>query len=244
LNEFEYIFSDIFGKRSEIYRRIVLCLLKGAASQTDILKTCGRTKTGDFAEYLNDLLMAGFVCRDYTWHLDTGIISKLSRYRLKDNYLRFYLKYIFPNKPKIIKNIFQNRSISTLPGWDTILALQFENLVLNNQDKIIRLLGIPPEEIVFSNPFFQRTTKLLPGCQIDLLIQTRFNNVYVCEIKFSRSPIGFDVISDMREKLSRLKLPHNFSYRPILIHVNGVKNEVLESGYFSATIDFGQLLQA
>lgn len=243
LDEFERIFSDIFGARSEIYRKIIACLAKGASSQADILKACGRTKTGDFTDYLNDLVTAGFVSRDHTWHLQTGVISKLSHYRLKDNYMRFYLKYLRPNKPKILKNVFQNRSLSTLPGWDTILGLQFENVVLNNQDKVIDLLGIPREEVVFSNPFFQRTTKLSLGCQIDLLIQTRFNNVYVCEIKFSHAPIESSLIPEMQKKLDRLRLPRHFSYRSVLIHVNGVKDEVIKSGYFSAMIDFGALLK-
>lgn len=154
VNEFERIFSDIFGLRSKIYKKIVNHLIKGMASQDDLMKACNKTKTGDFSEYINDLVKAGFVARDYTWHLKTGEISKLSHYRLKDNYLRFYLRYIQPNKPKIEKGEFDGRSISALPAWDTILALQVENLVLHNEKKIINILGIEPEEVIFSNLFF------------------------------------------------------------------------------------------
>ena len=34
------------------------------------------------------------IARDYTWDIKTGKESKLSHFRLKDNYTRFYLKYI------------------------------------------------------------------------------------------------------------------------------------------------------
>jgi hypothetical protein len=38
-------------------------------------------------------------------------------------------------------------------------------------------------------------------------------------------------------------LPHHFSYRPVLIHVNGAKNELIKSNYFSAIINFSELLE-
>lgn len=122
------------------------------------------------------------------------------------------------------------------------MGFQFENLVLNNHQSIINLLGIHPEDLLFDNPFFQRKTSRMPGCQIDYLVQTRFNSVYVCEIKFSRFEITADIIVEMTEKLKRLKLPRHFSYRPVLIHVNGVREDVADSGFFSEIIDFSQLL--
>ena len=63
------------------------------------------------------------------------------------------------------------------------MGLQFENLVVNNKAIVRKAIGVPAEEIVFSNPYFQRTTKEQQGCQIDYLIQTRYNNLFVCEIK-------------------------------------------------------------
>ena len=242
LNEFERIFSDIFGSRSEIYKKIIVRLVEGPADQDEILASCGRSKTGDFSDYLKDLCAAGFISRDYTWHLKNGKISKLSRYRLKDNYVRFYLKYIEPNKIKIEKGLFKTISMTTLPAWETMLALQFENLVLNNDLHIIRALGIPLEEIVFVNPYFQRKTKAHAGCQIDFLIQTKHNGLYVCEIKFSKSEVGLSAIDEVKQKIERIHMPKNISCRPILIHVNGVKEAVLEAGYFAKVIDFGALL--
>jgi AAA+ ATPase superfamily predicted ATPase len=111
LDEFKLIFSDTFGERSAIYRKIIGSLLKGPASLNDILERTQRTKTGDYSDYLNDLVTAGFLARDYTWRLKTGEISKLSRYRLKDNFLRFYLRYVTPNRPAIEKGFFEGRFV-------------------------------------------------------------------------------------------------------------------------------------
>lgn len=46
----------------------------------------------------------------------------------------------------------------------------------------------------------------------------------------------------MEEKRRQLKLPRQFSIRPVLIHVNGVEDSVLDEGYFDKVIDFSQLL--
>jgi hypothetical protein len=242
LNEFNFIFSDTFGARSEIYRKIVAGLVKGPASLTEVLAAAARTKTGDYSDYLNDMVTAGFLARDYTWKPATGEISKLSHYRLKDNFIRFYLRYVANNRPRIESGLLESRSLSSLPGWDGILALQFENLVLNNTLKVIQCLDVPREDVVFASPFFQRRTLVQEGCQIDLAIQTRFNTVHACEIKFSRSELKSSVIAEVAEKVRRLKLPRHFSVRPVLIHVNGVHRDILDSRFFSQIIDFSDLL--
>lgn len=242
LNEYDYIFNDIFSKRNLIYKRIVQHLIQGPADQEAISRLSNLARTSQLSDYLDELVMSGFIERDHTWQLQTGQISKLSKYRLKDNYLRFYLKYLRVQKPKIEKGIFNEISLTTLPNWDIIMGLQFENLVLNSHQELIQAIGIQPHEIVFCNPFFQRQTTRQSGCQIDYLIQTRFDTAYVCEIKFSRFEIGLEIINEVAKKIERLKLPRHFSYRPVLIHVNGVREDVKDSNFFSNIIDFGEFL--
>ena len=108
---------------------------------------------------------------------------------------------------------------------------------------IWKILNIPPEEIICDNPYFQNTTKLHQGCQIDYLIQTRFNTLYIIEIKFLQKEITTSIIQEMQEKIKRLSLPKYFSYRPVLIHVNGVNEEVSDSNFFAKIINFGDLLK-
>ncbi len=243
VHEFKFIFSDIFGKRSKIYKDIMSTLAGGSADQKTIADRSGRTLAGDISNYLNDLMEAGFVARDYTWSIKSGEISKLSHYRLKDNYLRFYLKYVEPNLAKIEKSLFANQSLTALPNWDGIMGLQFENLVLNNAHLVKQALGLPNNVIIFDNPFFQRKTNRQPGCQIDYLIQTKHNTIYICEIKFSRHPIGSSIIDEVKQKIERIHFPKNFSYRAVLIHVNGVTQEVISGDYFAKIVDFSDFLQ-
>jgi hypothetical protein len=243
-NEFDQIFSDIFLTRSDFYQKALETLVSRYLEANKICEEIGYDLNNVTSDYFDELIQAGFIRRDYTWHLKTNKASKLSHYRLKDNYIRFYLKYILPNRHKINGGAFNNKTMGAMPGWNSIMGLQFENLVLNNRKRIWDILQITPDEIVWDNPFFQNKTVRQHGCQIDYLIQTKYSNLYVCEIKFYQSEVKSDVIGEAKEKIKNLQLPRGFSCRPILIHVNGVHEEVFDSGYFSEIIDFGKLLEA
>lgn len=243
VNEFQDIFSDIFSHRSAQYKRIVEQLEDGPKSATEIAELLDITYTGTFNEYLEDLVKSGFLSRDYTWHFKTGKVAKLSHFRLSDNYVRFYLKYIDPIKAKIEKGDYNFKSLSSLPGWNSIMGYQFENLVLHNKNFIRQHLGLTSDDIVSDNPYFQRATKHQQGCQIDYLIQTKYGGLYACEIKFSLQPVGMSVIKEMEAKIDRLSRPHGFSVWPILIHGNEVQQEVIDSGFFTKIIDFSELLK-
>ena len=184
----------------------------------------------------------GFVRRDHTWSLKTGLDAKLSQYRLSDNYMRFYLKYIDKYKSKVNRGVFVTQSLSTLPGWSTIIGLQFENLVLNNRALILKKLGIRLSDIICENPYFQHKTTKQKGCQIDYLVQTKSGSLYVCEIKFTKNTIGTSIIQEVQEKIDRIKSSKGMSYRPILIHAGQVAAHVVESDYFVKIIDFSGLL--
>ena len=242
VDEFKRIFSNLFLRNSEEYKKIVTILASGSKEFKELsqILTIDKTASGRTLEYLEELILAGFVKRDYTWSLKNGYDSKLSKFRLTDNYLRFHLKYIDKNKTKIERNAFAAKSLSSLPGWDSMLALQFENLVLNNKSYLWDKLALKSEDILSENPFFQHKTAKQDGCQIDYLIQTRFGSIYVCEIKFSKSPITEKVIEEVQKKIKRLKRPKGLSYRPILIHINGVTKSLITKDYFSDIIDFSE----
>lgn len=241
--EFEQIFSDLFSRRNVIYKKIVKILADGHLEFNDICKKLRVAKSGLISEYLEELIKAGFIRRDFTWHLKSKEEARLSHYRLSDNYLRFYLKYVEKNYSKIESCQFDSKSLANVPGWDAIMSLQFENLVLNNREFVLEKLHIYLEDIVSDNPFFQRKTARNKGCQIDYLIQTKYNTLFVCEIKFSRQEIKRSIIDEMQHKIERLTVPKGFSCYPVLIHINGVNEDVVDSGYFTSIIDFSELLQ-
>jgi hypothetical protein len=121
------------------------------------------------------------------------------------------------------------------------MGLQFENLVVQNGHHVMEKLKIPFEDYVYDGPYFQKKTRRKKGCQIDYLIQTK-GTLYICEIKFSKDPIGSKIIEDMQRKIKALVIPRHVSYRPILIHVGGVTDEVFCRDYFDKIIDWTELV--
>ncbi len=242
LSEFEKIFSDLFSARKRTYKNIVEVLATGAKTQGEIITALEVAKSGEISEYLDNLVKSRIISRDFTWNIENKKQSSLSVYRLSDNYSRFYLNYIQPNSTKISAGNYRDISLVSLPGWNTILGLQFENMVLNNRDRIKRILGIKNEEIVNDNPYFQKKTLRQGACQIDYLIQTT-TSLYIIEIKFSRNKIKSGIINQVKEKINRLNNPTNLSIRPVLIQVNGTEEALRKSDFFVKIIDFSAFLE-
>lgn len=240
--EFNKIFQEVFGKRDKIYKEIIEALSNGPVDYDEVAKRAEYPSSGRLSRYLADLMSAGFISKDRTWSLKSGKASTISRFRLSDNYLRFYMKYVAPRYDQVERGRFKIASLSSLPGWESIMGLQFENLVLNNREKIFELLNIRIEDVVSDNPFLQRQTASKKGCQIDYMIQTKFGNFYLCEVKFSLHEIGSTIFEEVKEKVACLQLPKGTSILPVLIHVNGVAESVKDSQYFYEIIDFGELM--
>lgn len=241
--EFQRIFHDLFGEnRYRVHVKIVNLLAQGPAVYNKIADGISYKSSGSLTDYLTELENSGFIKRDFTWQIKTGKASSLSQYRLCDNYLRFYLKYIEPKLDQINRNQYLELNISSLPGWNAMMGLQIENLVLNNRADIHKALSIDPTLIVQDNPFFQRKTAKSKGVQIDYLIQTKHKTIYVVEIKFHQEPLGIDIIADLEEKIKRISLPRGYSCLPVLVAVNGVKQTVLDKSYFFKIIDLCDLL--
>jgi AAA+ ATPase superfamily predicted ATPase len=243
-SEFDHIFSDLFAKKNQLYKNLINNLVANSYEIKDLVKLLGLAQNGDIYKCFDDLITAGFISRDYNWDFKNGKNSKLSKYRLTDNYCRFYLKYILPNKDKIARNSVSINQFSALAGFYTIVGLQFENIVLKNRRIVWDALNLEPSSIVNDNPYFQRKTTKQDGCQIDYLIQTKHNTLLVCEIKFSTGIITADVITQVKDKISKLKRPKNFSCVPVLIHFGDLSPVIEDSGFFVKIINFADYMVA
>ncbi len=243
VDEHKYIFHDLFGTRSPIYEKITRYLAKQSSEFAELAKGINYSNSGTLSEYLDELIESGYVSRHFTWIIKTGEEKLTSTYRLADNYLRFYYRYILPKLEQIRREQYRDISILTLPFWNSVMGFQFESLVLSNRQLIQKELRISPEEIIVDNPYYQKRTKRILGCQIDYMIQTRMNTLFVCECRFSQRSISKKIIHEIQQKIKNIAIPKNFTCVPVLIHVNGVDDEVIEADYFYKIIDFRELLE-
>jgi hypothetical protein len=244
--DFTRIFNDVFGKKSAAKQKILRTMSHGSKTLSEISLALGKSRNGHISESLEELELAGFIERDRSLNPETGEPSKIDRYRIRDNYTRFYLRFIEPYSLMIRSGAFRFMSLDALPGWDSILGLQFENLVINNVQPLVAALGLERSLVLSAAPYRKLPSRQdadatrTRGCQIDLLIQLK-QAMYVVEVK-RREIIDASVVEEVKEKVARLPNPQGLSVRPVLVYDGRLSPAVNEDGYFSAIFKASELL--
>ena len=244
-NDFRAIFSQVFGEKSTQKRKILLTLMDGPRTCIDVAAALDVVRGGSLSETLDVLVDAGFVSKDEGYNPETGRKARTVKYRLSDNYTRFYLKYVLPHEMEILSDTYLFESLETLPGWDTVLGLQFENLVVNHFRELVKPLHLEGIPVLSAVPYEKRAAKKSEtsdskGVQIDLLVQTR-KSMYVVEIK-RKGRIGESIESEVAAKVARLRHPKGISIRTALVYEGELAPVVRGNGYFDAIVSASDLL--
>ncbi len=239
--EFDQIFHDIFSRRADVYRKVATALSEGPKTISEIGSALGQERGGTLSGVADDLAAAGFVSRESPFDPVTGqTLPRGVRYRLRDNYLRFYLRCVDPAREAVEKGLFKWTPLDSLPGWDTLMGLQFENLVLGNLTTLVGKIGLANVPVLNASPYCRRPTQRQKGCQVDLLVRTR-QSLYVFEVKFRRQ-IDKTILSEVRQKVEKLNVPRSLSVRTGLIFQGELHPEIKLSDYFDFLIPFEDLL--
>ena len=239
--EFDETFSSVFGRRIMSRAKMLRAILNDAKSVSEFADETEVSPSGGQTKVLDDLVLAGFVAREQGLNPQTGKPLRQERFRVKDNYVRFYLNFVEPRKQAIEEGLFKFSSMEQLHGWDTVLGLQFENLVLNHVADILPLLGLEHALVLSAAPFVRRQTKSDPGFQIDLLIQTQ-RSMLVVEIK-RRKEITHGIIDEVERKVAGLRRMTKASVRTALIYAGELAKSVPAEGYFDFLIPAERLLE-
>ena len=241
--DFDSIFNPLFGEDNEIRKSILVALGAGPLTGAEISQMLGTARNGHLSTNLRALCEGGFIAEDAGINPETGKPARVSKYRLKDYYTRFYLKYLAPHKREILLGTYSYRSIENLPEWQTVMGLQFENLIVNNAMSLIPYLHLGNSIVESVAPYRNArngASGKKAGCQIDLLIQTA-RTAYVVEIKRQRE-IGPEIEDEVRDKVARLPLRRGMSPRPVLVYDGHLAPSVEGTGYFDAIIPARKLL--
>lgn len=238
--DFDRIFDDVFGASIAAKKRILTLLAEKPASVSELAFALGGAPNGHLSENLAELQEAGFIAGARGRNPVTGKDVREIRYRLRDNYTRFYLRYILPKKESIANGFYQYVPLERLPGWDVIMGLQFENLVLNNIAVLAPHIGLMGKAVESAAPYFRSGRKTGKGVQIDYLVQLP-KCTYVIEIKRKRH-ITSAIEDQMQEKLDRLKLPRGRSVKLVLVYAGELDPVVEENGFFDYLVSADRLL--
>ena len=202
-------------------------------------------KGGDVSAAIENLVEAGFLAESGRINPETGRELRERRFRLRDNYARFYLKCIEPHRHIIDDGAFVFASLEELEGYDSLMGLAFENMVVNNYRSLIPHLHLDGLVITSAGPYMRRAGKGprgRGGCQIDLLIQTR-RTICVIEIK-RRQEIGREIIAEVDAKVRAIRRPDGVSVRAALVYDGHLAPVAAADGYFDSIVPFEKLLKS
>ena len=243
--DFKAIFSSVFGEDAVLKRNVLEKLADGAKTCSELASALGVERGGSLTETLDILAESGFVAKDVGYNPETGKPARQGRYRISDNYTRFYLKHVAPHEREIQAGRYVFASLDMLPGWESTLGLQFENLVVNNVNELLPRIHFGGIPVLSAAPYVKRGKRHTDnedksGLQIDLLIQTR-KSVCIVEVKH-QARIGESVEREVAEKLRRLKVASGVSKRTALVYCGELAPIVRSNGFFDAIVSASDLL--
>lgn len=236
--DFDEMFTDVITRLPSLTALVVRTLVDDARTVSDVASILGMDKNGHLSSVLSQLEEAGIVSADEGKNPASGRQMREKHYRLRDNYTRFYLKYVEPVKNTIDGGTFAFGSLDELRGWESVMGLAFENLVVNNAAQLTARLGIGGAHVMSCAPYRKSGKK--GGVQVDLLIQTP-RSVYVVEAK-RRREIGGDIVAEMEERVSKIPKKPGRSVRTALVYDGKLAPIVEAEGYFDAVVPFRLLL--
>ena len=242
-DDFDEMFNDVITAKPRFTARVLRTLVDGPKSCAEVEKTLGIGKGGDVSKAMSILEESGFVSPECARNPETGADVRERRYRLRDNYARFYLKYIEPQKSVIDEGAFMFSSLRELEGLDAVMGLAFENLVINNYRELLSHIHLDGSLVMSAGPYRRKGTKGKNGrrgCQVDLLIQTR-RALYFVEVK-RQGEIGREVIDQVDDQVRAITRPRGVSAWTALVYDGHLSPVAAADGYFDAIVPFKNLL--
>jgi AAA+ ATPase superfamily predicted ATPase len=194
VNEFEEIFESLFTHSSSHISMVrALAQTNKGLTREELIIQSNLHSGGAFTKALEELIASGFVSK----YAALNKKSKNTLFRLSDEYSRFYLKYIEPNKNQganFWKTLFQSQSYLSWAGFN------FETICLKHINQIKKALKIEGIHSVNSSWTSKET-------QIDLVIKRNDRWINLCEMKFHSSEytIEKNELENLRNKIALFK---------------------------------------
>jgi AAA+ ATPase superfamily predicted ATPase len=193
-DEFNSLYVSLFdnSERHMIIIRTLAGINKGL-TRNELIEKSGLPSGGDFSIKLEELIESGFVT-DYPYFQNK---KQLTRYRLSDEYSKFYLKFIEDNKHAGEGTWLRLSNKQSYASWSGFV---FETLCLKHIHQIKKALRI---DTIYS----KNSSWFNEHAQVDLLIDRDDNVMNLCEVKFHHTPFTIDksYYLNLKNKVAALK---------------------------------------
>lgn len=241
LEEFDELFPSLFDD-GEIHSKIVKIIAEhpNGIGKRKLLELIGKAEVGSGGvKKLRELEETGFIMSfKPLYHKKKG-----TYYRISDEYILFYFKWIEP-----IKGSLQTQSlepgnwheIQNTPEWYSWQGLAFESVCFKHIPKIRQALSLRPGALASSWRYVPQKDSNHRGAQIDLLFDRKDNAITLGEIKYSEEPFHLtkEYIEVLKRKMDVFKEQTRTKKQLFLalISANGVKNSYYAENIISCVV--------
>ena len=236
INEIEKIFYSQFREPYN-YSKIVSMLRHNAMSLSIIANKLSQKSGGSLKESLRLLEGAEIIKSFIPFNKNRN--SKLIKYKLSDEFLCFYYKYMEEHIDIINdgeqSNLFEMISKDNLQIW---LGFAFERFCLKHSLYLADKMAFK-DKVLKTGPYFSREVS---SFQIDLIYKRIDKVITVCEIKYYNKEINTSIINEMEKKLSLLKVPRGYSVETALISLYGPNKQLKAADYFNYYITLDNII--
>ena len=198
INEVERIFYSQF-KEAESYLKIVNIVKESLCSMEEISVKLQKKSGGSLSNALKLLEDAEIISSYYSF--DRNRKTKFVKYRLSDEFLNFFFKYVEPHldtvKKGVPENYFNTISVDSFKIW---LGFAFERFCLKHALFLAEKMGFA-DKVIKYGPLFSKKDN---GFQIDLMYERVDSTVTICEVKYHNSEVKTSVIGEMERKLEKI----------------------------------------
>jgi AAA+ ATPase superfamily predicted ATPase len=192
-DEFDRLFQSLF-KRADHYEKIIRAVAKRRQGilRNELIQALRSTSGGRLGQQLRELEEAGFI----TTLTPYGRKAKHQAYRLIDEYVSFYLKWIEPAPKGVLARgghaYWKTRART--PGYRAWSGYAFEGLCLKHAQQIRGALGIEAIDAEIGTWRYvpSRRKRNDRGAQVDLLFDRADGIINLCELKYAEDRFVVD----------------------------------------------------
>lgn len=238
VNDYNKIFYSQF-KEYKVYENIVRYLKDQPKSLSEIALKIKMPSGGGVKVYLENLEKALFITSYIPYNKNQK--SKLKRYKLTDEYLRFYFKYVEKHINLISSNRNRNLFAQLVkPVWTSWLGFSFENFCLKNAMYLARMMEFE-DHVLQWGPYFERNDV---GFQIDLIYLRDDKVITVCEIKYYEGEVPVSVVHEVKKKCALLSVPRGYTLETALISRFGPDQALRDLDFFHHYIQIADFFKS
>ncbi len=201
-DEGERILSQEFGREYLRYFAVLEAISLGKATLTEISDWTGDSRTS-VSRYIYDLNREYEIIRRLVPVTEDPRRSKKGRYFIKDNFYRFWFRYVYRNgsyfeignQEHVVQEILSESNAFVGPIYEDIWRNALFDMSRN---------GLLPFKMELIGPWWKRSY------EIDIVgINEKTKDILFAEVKWSNKPVKKKVFEDLRKKAMNIRWNRN-----------------------------------